>query len=102
MKIMRTLASTLLIVAFLAPSAFAASFESAELSVQNMTCSLCPITVRKALEQVPGVKSVTVDLETKTAKVTYDQEQAKVEDLIKATTNAGYPSSLIKENAKNR
>ncbi|KRT56628.1 heavy-metal-associated domain-containing protein [endosymbiont of Ridgeia piscesae] len=25
------------------------------LEVENMTCSICPITVRKALERVPGV-----------------------------------------------
>ena len=31
------------------------------LDVENMTCAVCPITVKKALSRVPGVSQVTVD-----------------------------------------
>ena len=34
-----------------------------------MDCAVCPITVRKALEKVPGVESVQVDFKTKRAVV---------------------------------
>lgn len=66
------------------------------LSVENMTCPICPITIRKALERVPGVRSASADLATGTAKVTFDPNKTKVAALIKATTDAGYPSHLRK------
>lgn len=63
------------------------------LDVQNMTCELCPITVKKALDKVPGVAATKIDLATKTATVKFDPERANVAALVKATTNAGYPST---------
>lgn len=64
------------------------------LSVENMTCSMCPITVRKSLEKVPGVVDVRADYETRTATVTYDPSKSDIQALTEATTNAGYPSTL--------
>lgn len=75
-----------------ASTAFAAE-RVATLSVPGMTCSVCPVTVSKALEKVPGVKDVAVDLGTKTAQVRFDDEATSVEALTKATTDAGYPST---------
>ena len=69
---------------------------SVTLAVQNMTCELCPITVKKSLEKVPGVSAVKVDFDRKTAIVTYDADKAQPEALTKATTNAGYPSTVQK------
>jgi len=66
------------------------------LEVQNMTCEVCPITVRKALDKVPGVAAVKVDFDRKTATVKFDPDRADVAALVKATTNAGYPSSAHK------
>jgi len=64
------------------------------LSVKNMVCELCPYTVKKSLEAVPGVAKAVVSLKDKTAVVTYDESKATVAALIKATTNAGFPSAL--------
>ena len=72
---------------------FAADPQTVVLDVQNMTCELCPITVKKALDAVPGVASTNVDLAKKTATVRYDPERASVTALVNATTNAGYPST---------
>jgi mercuric ion binding protein len=77
-------------------AALAATPKTITLDVQNMTCPVCPITVRKSLEKVDGVGMVKVDSETKTATVTYDPDKAQPEALIKATTNAGFPSTLQK------
>jgi mercuric ion binding protein len=77
-------------------AALAAAPKTVTLDVQNMTCPVCPITVRKSLEKVDGVGMVKVDSETKTATVTYDPDKAEPEALIKATTNAGFPSTLKK------
>jgi mercuric ion binding protein len=74
--------------------AFAATPKTVTLDVQHMTCELCPITVRKSLEKLPGVTAVRVDFDRKNAVVTFDTEKIRPEALIKATTNAGYPSTL--------
>jgi mercuric ion binding protein len=49
--------------------AFAAE-KSVTLAVQNMTCALCPRTVKASLEAVPGVTNVVVSAEDKTAAMT--------------------------------
>ena len=64
------------------------------LEVKNMTCAVCPITVKKALEKVQGVTSATVNFDTKQARVTFDDSLASVDKLREATGNAGYPSAL--------
>ncbi len=69
-----------------------ASPKTVTLNVSGMTCSACPITVRKALEKVPGVSKVDVQFEKKQVLVTFDDAKTNTDALIKATTNAGYPS----------
>ena len=65
------------------------------LSVSNMTCAACPITVKKALARVDGVRSVKVDFNNKQATVTFDDAKTGVAALTKATTDAGYPSEPV-------
>ncbi len=65
------------------------------LQVENMTCGSCPFTVKMALKQVDGVEKVIAKYEGRGegwAKVTFDPQKTDVESLVKATTNAGYPS----------
>ena len=77
-----------------ASSAFAGKPSTATLDVSNMTCAACPITVRKALEKVPGVDSAKIDLKTHRAVVSFDPAKTTPELLTKATTDAGFPSSV--------
>jgi mercuric ion binding protein len=77
----------------LATPAWAAP-SSVMLSVANMTCVTCPVTVRMALGKVDGVSKAAVDFEKKEAVVTFDDAKTTVAALIKATTDAGYPSSV--------
>lgn len=70
------------------------------LKLQNMTCALCPITIKKALQDVKGVLQVIVDFDTKTAAITFDSKKTNSDDLIKATTNAGYPSAIAASNVR--
>ena len=74
----------------------AAAPKTVTLDVKNMTCELCPITVKNALEKVSGVSIVKIDFDNKTATVTYDFDKTQPETLTKATTNAGYPSTVQK------
>lgn len=62
------------------------------LSVSDMSCPRCPITVRRALQGVEGVDEVAVSLEEKQAIVQFDPAETNAAELIAATTAAGFPS----------
>ena len=70
----------------------AAREQTVTFAVENMTCALCPVTVKKAMAGVPGVKSVAVDFEAKTATVVFDPSAVAAADIAAASTNAGYPA----------
>ncbi|HXR57623.1 MAG TPA: cation transporter [Casimicrobiaceae bacterium] len=89
---MRKMLVTVLLAA-LPLATVAAPVTTVVLDVQNMTCELCPIRVRKSLDKVAGVADTRVDFAAKTATVRFDPDRANVAALIAATTNAGYPSS---------
>lgn len=75
-------------------SAQAAAAEQRQIfTIENMTCALCPVTVKKAMEGVSGVKSVVIDFEAKTATVTFDATATTIEAIAAASTNAGYPAT---------
>lgn len=64
-------------------------------AIRNMTCAACPITVKKAMSGVDGVRSVDVDFGAKTATVAYDPAVTTPEAIAAASTNAGYPATAI-------
>ena len=68
---------------------------SAQFSIGNMTCATCPISVRKAMKRVEGVKSVEIDYETKIATVVYDPAIATPAEIAAASTNVGYPAAEL-------
>jgi periplasmic mercuric ion binding protein len=68
--------------------------QTVKLNIENMTCSMCTVTIKKALQKVEGVQEVTVDYDSKTATITFDSQKTDSAALIKTTTNAGYPGSL--------
>jgi copper ion binding protein len=59
------------------------------LRISGMSCAHCVKAVTKALEAVPGVKEVQVDLEGGQAKVTGD-DQVSEAALKAAVEDAGY------------
>jgi mercuric ion binding protein len=87
----RLLASLLL--AMLSASVFATP-KTVTLTVPDMNCPICPITVKKALTKVEGVSAVEVNFDRKEAVVTFDDTKTNVEVLTKATLEAGYPSTV--------
>jgi len=87
----------LLLLATGLTTATAAELKTVTLSVDKMTCNMCPITVKKALRKVDGVSDVSAEYEGDGigwAKVTFDPAKVSVEDLTRATEQAGYPSRL--------
>ena len=71
-----------------------AATQTVTLSVPDMTCSACPITVKKALSEVSGVNKIDVSLEKREAVVTFDDAKTTIQQLTDATEFAGYPSKL--------
>lgn len=62
------------------------------LSVPDMTCAACPITIKAALTRVTGVEKAEVSYPRREAVVTFDDEKTTVGSLTEATANVGYPS----------
>jgi copper chaperone CopZ len=61
------------------------------LSISGMTCSHCVAAVAEALEQVPGVESAEVSLQSGQAVV---RGSAQVQALIDAVKDAGYAAAV--------
>ena len=73
---MKPLLIGLAMIGFLVnPGRVIAEEKTVTLDVGNMTCSLCPVTVRKALEQADGVKEAAVSYEQHRAVVIYDDKK---------------------------
>ncbi len=66
------------------------SFRRINLPIRGMTCAACVSHVGAALEKVPGVSSVQVNLATERASVQYAPDLATWDDFRTAVANAGY------------
>ena len=86
-----------LLSALFMSNVLSAAEQSIILSIPGMNCSICPITVKKSLQKVKGVKSVAVIYESKTAEVFYDDQLTNISSLREATKNVGYPSYVFKD-----
>jgi mercuric ion binding protein len=97
-----TLLLFLIVVSFTFVDANAGSEKNhqATFNIEKMTCATCPITVRKAMQRVDGVKVVTVDFDSKMATVIYDASLTNVKQIAASSSDVGYPATLIEENAK--
>jgi len=62
--------------------------------VENMTCALCPITVKAAMSGVEGVASVEVDFDARTARVVFDPSVTDAAAISRASEQAGYPAAV--------
>lgn len=72
-----------------------------DLSVSGMTCNNCVRHVTEALQSVPGVRTVSTQLESGIAQVRWnDPKSAKVEALFAAIEEAGYKAELKDQKSK--
>lgn len=69
--------------------------ETRSFRVENMTCATCPITVKKAMSRVDGVKSIDIDFQTATARVTYDPTLAEPQDIADASSAVGFAAAVL-------
>lgn len=80
---------------FALPSTGSAGEVTVTLSVPDMNCPTCPITVRKSIERVEGVIKTEAFIETRTAVVTFDDTKTNTDALTEATEYYGYPSTVV-------
>ncbi len=71
-----------------------AATQTVTLSIPEMNCPACPITVKKALTKVEGVDKVNMNFDKREATVVFDDAKTAIGKLTKATELAGYPSSV--------
>lgn len=99
---MRNIGSVIALLIFICLSvsdlSAATSYEATvKFSIENMTCATCPISVRKAMERVDGVKDVDVNFETKMATVVYDANLTSASDIGSASSDVGFPATELTE-----
>ena len=94
MSILKILFFTLLITWFGSASA---GELTKRFTIEKMNCALCPVTVRKSMENVPGVKQVEVDYDSKIATVVFDPAIANENLISDASTSIGYPAQVLVE-----
>ncbi len=70
----------------------AATLTEVSFDVPDMTCALCPLTVKTAMSGVEGVQSVEVDFDTRSATVIFDPALTDVAAIAEASAQAGYPA----------
>lgn len=63
---------------------------SLELPITGMTCAACVRNVERAVNRVPGILNVSVNLATEKAVVTYLPGSVRRGDIVSAVENAGY------------
>ena len=66
------------------------------LPIEGMTCASCVSHVEKALQGVPGVSGVSVNLGTEKASLEYSSGDAPVDQLRQAVADAGYKVATTK------
>jgi copper chaperone CopZ len=66
--------------------------------VGGMTCGGCESHVRRAVEPLPGVRTVLIESESGRAMVTFDPALTTASTLARTITAAGYPARELSGN----
>jgi copper chaperone CopZ len=74
------------------------STNQATLKVEGLYCSLCGVTVSKALKRLGGVEKV--NMEGDIAHINYIEGKVKIEDMVKAVGKAGFKAVPLKDRNK--
>ena len=89
--------SALALTTLMAAAPVFAAEQAVTLSVPGMFCASCPFIVESAMGGVEGVITVTADSDTRTALVVFDDAITNVEDIVFASTSAGYEAELASD-----
>jgi len=73
-----------------------AEIVSAEIEVNTIKCDMCVTTITNTLDQIDGVKKVSVDFEKKKTYVEYVSSALTLSALETAIARAGYDANKVK------
>jgi len=65
--------------------------------IEGMHCNHCSAAIADGLKKLMGIKSADVLFTTGKAKVVYDPEVVKTDDMVKVIKDLGYSVKGIKE-----
>ncbi|PAF51622.1 heavy metal translocating P-type ATPase [Helicobacter sp. 13S00477-4] len=62
--------------------------------IEGMTCTACSTGIERSLKRKDYVSTIEVNLLSKSAKITYDEQKARLEDIFSLIKKLGYTPSL--------
>jgi copper chaperone len=65
------------------------------LSVPDISCEHCERAIKGALEPLPGVRLVNVDIPARTVRVEFDETTVDVETIKAAVEDEEYPVAAV-------
>lgn len=65
--------------------------------VEDMHCNSCAKTIKKALSSNDAVSDIETNVDTKEVKVTYDDENFDVEEILSSLDTVGFPATIKKK-----
>jgi copper chaperone CopZ len=77
----------------------AATASQVDIKVPTIQCESCVKNVKIALQELEGVKTAAVDLNTKVAQVSFDPANLTLADLENAIAKAGYDANDTKRDS---
>ncbi|PLY09193.1 MAG: hypothetical protein C0626_09315 [Arcobacter sp.] len=82
------------LILFLSLCSFLFASNISIIKVEKMHCPLCTTAVKKAIKKLDGIEKVSVRLNTKEAKVIYD-EKVKLKDILDAIKTTSYEGVVL-------
>lgn len=94
---MKNILFVILIAAFINTNG---QIKSASLTASGLTCSMCSKSIFKALEKVPSIESVDVDIDESIFKIKFKNDaNVQADDIKKAVVDAGFAVASLKMTA---
>ena len=93
MDIMRVNNTILAVVLFAVFMGCGGEQASNTVTTPTIQCGMCQKTIEDGLKKISGVTAVTVDLKTKTTRVTYDIQKTDIAKIEKVISSLGYQAN---------
>lgn len=72
------------------------------LDITDMTCQACVVRIEKKIGKLSGVDEISVNLATNSAKVSFQEEQIKLSEIIKNIEKLGYGAKIHVEETEDK
>jgi len=76
--------------------------ETCTLGISGMHCAVCVQSVEKALSDLPGITSASVNLATERAYLTYYPDITSIEEIKSAVSSAGFTATATDDDASSQ